>query len=74
MNKFKLFTFNSTHQALMSEKTLKELGYGVRLIPVPRNISASCGLAARISISDFEAVNELINTWGIKIAGIYDFE
>jgi len=73
MGEFKLFTFNSTHQALLTEKTLKDLGFSVRLIPVPRSISASCGLAARINICDFEAANETLITHGIDIAGVHDF-
>jgi len=73
MDKFKLFTFNSTHQAMLMEKTLKEQGYTVRLIPIPRNLSASCGLAARIYESDIDAVNKIVEAGGIVIAGIYDF-
>ena len=74
MSKFKLFTFNSTHQALLMEKTLKDMAYSIRLIPVPRSLSASCGLAARVYISDIEAVNEVVEIQGIGIAGIYDWE
>jgi len=73
MGKYKLFTFNSTHQALLTEKNLKELGYPVRLIPVPRSISASCGLAARVNLEDLEAVLDIIRTHNIDIAGTYDF-
>lgn len=72
MDKFKLFTFNSTHQALLSEKTLKDFGIAARLIPVPRNISASCGLAARVSVKDFDAASKAIKKRGIEVSGIYD--
>ena len=72
MSKFKLFTFNSTHQAILMEKTLKENGYETRLIPIPRSISASCGLAAKVLESDLEAVNELAARYGIEVAGVHD--
>lgn len=73
MDKYKLFTFHSTHHAMLMEKVLKENGYGVRLIPIPRNLSASCGLAARVSLSEFEAANELVKSSGVDVAAVYDF-
>ena len=72
-DKYKLFTFNSTHHALLMEKTLKDNGYAVRLIPIPRALSASCGLAARINIGDFEAVEKIVNVHGIDVAGVCDY-
>ena len=73
MEKFKLFTFNSTHQAMLMEKVVKENGYGIRLIPIPRNLSASCGLAARVAVDDFEAVMRAAEDGGVEIAGVFDF-
>ena len=73
MEKFKLFTFNSTHQAILMEKVIKENGYGVRLIPIPRELSASCGLAARVALEEFEAVSKIAEDGGVEIAGVYDF-
>ena len=73
MDKFKLFTFNSTHQALLMEKTLKDNGYAVRLIPTPRALSASCGLAARVNAEDYDAVKKIVEVQGIDVAGMHDF-
>lgn len=39
-------TFHSTYHALNFEKILKEFNYEVRLMPVPRQVSSSCGTAA----------------------------
>lgn len=50
-------TFPSVHDALQFEKTLKEAGLKLQLIPVPREISSSCGIAAKFSpehLSEFE--------------------
>lgn len=50
-------TFHSVHDALYFEKVFKEIGLNLQLIPVPREISSSCGIAARFSTtyrSDFE--------------------
>jgi len=73
MEKFKLFTFNSVHQAMLMEKVIKGNGYGVRLIPVPRNLSVSCGLAARVAVEDFEAVRKVAEDSGVEVVGVYDF-
>ena len=38
-------TFGTTTQAIAMERECKKAGFEGRLIPVPREISASCGLA-----------------------------
>ena len=40
-----LATFDVTSMALMFEKQCRRAGFDVRIVPVPRQISASCGLA-----------------------------
>ncbi|MGN9172937.1 DUF3343 domain-containing protein [Lachnospiraceae bacterium HCP1S3_A8] len=40
-----VITFHSTTEAIEAEKRLKELGVPGRLIPIPRQLSAGCGLA-----------------------------
>lgn len=40
-----LYTFHSTVHAIEMEKICKEEGHPGRLIPVPREITAGCGLA-----------------------------
>lgn len=40
-----VITFHTTTEAMAMEKTCKEAGADGRLIPVPRAISAGCGLA-----------------------------
>lgn len=47
MNDYYLITFESTHAAISTEKLLKPAD--VRIMPVPRFISASCGISVRIS-------------------------
>ena len=47
MNEYYLLTFESTHAAISTEKLLKPAE--VRIMPVPRFISASCGISIRIS-------------------------
>ena len=40
-----LATYDTTHMALCFEKSCRNAGHSVKIIPVPREISASCGLA-----------------------------
>ena len=40
-----IITFHTTTEAMAMEKVCKEAGVDGRLIPVPRAISAGCGLA-----------------------------
>lgn len=46
MDEYYLLTFESTHAAISTEKLLKPAG--VTIMPVPRFISASCGISVRI--------------------------
>ncbi len=41
-------TFPSTHQALKFDRSFKARELDYQLTPVPRQISSSCGLAARV--------------------------
>ena len=52
-----LITFESTHAAISTEKLLKPAE--VRVMPVPRFISASCGIALRIRPDKREAAESL---------------
>jgi len=42
-----IFTFHTTTDAIAFEMSCKEEGMAGRMIPVPRQISAGCGLAWR---------------------------
>jgi hypothetical protein len=41
--------FHSIHRVLKAEKILKDAGVDFLLIPVPRQLTADCGLALRFS-------------------------
>ncbi len=41
-------TFNVTQHALIFEKLMKSKSIEVKLMPVPRQVSSSCGTAAKI--------------------------
>ena len=66
-----LFTFYSTHLALEFERTLKSKEVYVKLIPVPRKISSSCGLAGKIEEKDLSKVKEICTENNIEFEKIY---
>ena len=68
---FILFTFYSTHLALEFERTLKSKEIYVKLIPVPRKISSSCGLAGKIEKKDLSEVKEICEENNIEFEDIY---
>lgn len=63
-------TFHQLTDALMFEESAKKKEPEFRLIPVPRKISSSCGLAARTTMS-VEDVQKILDAEGIESDGIY---
>ena len=57
MDEYYLLTFESTHAAISTEKLLKPAE--VTIMPVPRFISASCGISVRIRPDKRAEVEEL---------------
>lgn len=64
-------TFETTHMAILFEKCCKKAGLSARIVPVPRNISASCGLACRFSMEDEPRVRELASENSIEVLQYY---
>ncbi|MGI6575075.1 MAG: DUF3343 domain-containing protein [bacterium] len=71
MKEYCLITFAATEHALRVEKALKEKDVPFLLIPIPREITAGCGLAVRINWPDAQRIEELINKIGITPQGVY---
>ncbi len=69
-----IFTFYSTHLALEFERELKNNELNVKITPVPRQISSSCGLSGRINEQDLENVKEVCSDKGIEYEDIYQIE
>jgi hypothetical protein len=57
MDEYYLLTFESTHAAISTEKLLKPAE--VTIMPVPRFISASCGISVRIRPDKKEEAEEI---------------
>jgi hypothetical protein len=58
--------FPSIHFALRAEKLVKEKGFPVKLIPVPRHLSSDCGVCLRIPWEHKEMIHSLLEEKGLK--------
>lgn len=61
-----VITFHTTADAMAMEKVCKEHKAPGRLIPVPRSISAGCGLSWCAEISERETVKKMMEEAGIE--------
>lgn len=66
-----LVTFASTHEALRAEDLLDTKGLNPVIIPTPREISVSCGLAIALSDSAFEIAVALFKEEGVDFSKIF---
>ena len=69
---FAIATFHSTHMVLKAEKMLKAAGFaGVRLVPVPSQISSDCGVTVRFAAADIAHAAELLRPLEDDLQGIF---
>lgn len=61
MTTYYVASFHSVSQALRFEKLLQAKAISVKMIPVPRLISSSCGIAARFEAADYPKAASLLN-------------
>ena len=59
-------TFHTTADAMAMEKACKEHGVPGRIIPVPRAISAGCGLAWCAELDEKEQIADIMKQVGIQ--------
>ena len=64
-------TFDATAAAMAAEKYCLEKGVPGRLIPVPREITAGCGLAWKAEVDQAEAVTAALEAAGIAYSGVH---
>lgn len=67
-----LVTFHTTTDAMAFEQVCKERNVPGRLIPVPREITAGCGMAWCAELAMRDAVVFLIKEIGLKEEAIHE--
>jgi hypothetical protein len=69
---FAVATFHSTHAVLKAEKILKDAGLaGVRLVPVPSQVSSDCGVTVRFAAADAARAAGLLRPLADDLQGLY---
>lgn len=55
-----VFTFRTTLQAMQAERSLKGAGCPGRIIPVPRDITAGCGMAWCAPVQELDSTERFL--------------
>lgn len=64
-------TFRTTTGAMAMERKCKAQGVPGRLIPVPRSITAGCGMCWAAPMAARDTVEELVMAQHLDVDGIY---
>lgn len=65
--KFLLLVAESTHFIMKMEKDLQNCEIWCRIIPLPGEISAGCGLSIRVELSDMEKIDKILEENNIVV-------
>ena len=65
-----VLTFSTTTAAMSMEKKCGDYKIPGRLIPVPREITADCGLAWKMTAEDYEAYKQKIERLNLTVEQI----
>ncbi|MDO4593960.1 MAG: DUF3343 domain-containing protein [Tissierellia bacterium] len=71
--KYFLFAFDNSQRATLAYDLVKDFKQS-RLIPLPPEIDAGCGLSLRILYEDLDKSLNLFDENNIKFDGIYTFD
>lgn len=64
----------STKDAMAAEKTAKENGLSLRIIPTPGQIQSTCGFSLRFSLDDRQRLAAMLQELSISCEGMYRAE
>ena len=67
-----VITFHTTTEAMTMEQVCKDAGADGRIIPVPRSITAGCGLAWCASPDSESDLVALMNDKGVRYQAIHN--
>lgn len=69
-----IVAFNSTHNAIKTEKLLQKDDIKATTLPTPREISASCGISIKFEKEDLERVKNILSENNIDCKGLFMIE
>lgn len=74
INRYVVFTFATTSQALKAEKVMQEAGAQFMVMPTLREISTSCGLSLKIPPEYLEEYRQCLLDKKVIIEAVYQVE
>lgn len=66
-----VISFATTTAAMAAEAYFKEQGLPGRIIPLPREVSAGCGLSWKADLADEVKLTEALDAAGIAFSGVH---
>ncbi|KUG03971.1 hypothetical protein ASZ90_018634 [hydrocarbon metagenome] len=69
-----IITFGSTSYALKAEKIMKRMEKTFMVIPTPREISASCGLAIKLETGLLDEYLQILAREKVSVEEVYRIE
>lgn len=66
IEEFLVITIDSTHLVMKVEKELLDRKIEVRVIPLPGELKASCGLSIKANINDINGILSVLNDLNIS--------
>lgn len=63
-----IVTFPTTHMTLRAERVAKSGGVAVKVIPVPRQLSADCNMGIKVSLEDADSLRSLLDAANVSCA------
>ena len=67
-----IIIFNSLHRVMLAELRLQD-NFAIMLLPVPRALSADCGMVLRIENKDCAAVLGILRQDGLEPFTLYSY-
>ena len=74
MATYSVVLFHSTAHAIRAEKVLEQVGFQIKLIPTPRQLSSDCGLALRFKRQDGGRVAATLEQNRVPTNGIHPID
>jgi hypothetical protein len=71
MGQYGYITFKSVSYAIKFESIIKKHDITIKIIPVPRSISSSCGLCVRFDMGDKDKLEDIINKSKLEYSNLY---
>ena len=53
---------------------IKAEGFSINIMPVPREITASCGISAKLEVDEIDSIIKLASEEELKVGGYFHVE